>query len=129
AAILKVIPAEDESADHQLDALLFWDGDGAVRVLRHDRTRRALLLERVRPGSEAATVDEPEAIAAAIAVGTRIWRVPPRGHPFRSVADWVRRWLPPDDAHALVATARRTYERLDNTERTLLHADLHQHNI
>src|SRR5207248_10722587 len=46
-AILKVIPAEDDSADHQIDALLFWDGHGAVRVLRHDRQRRALLLERV----------------------------------------------------------------------------------
>ena len=53
-AILKIIPAEDDDADHIADALRFWDGDGAVRLLRHDPTWRALLVERAVPGTEAA---------------------------------------------------------------------------
>ena len=128
-AILKAIPPEDDSADQQVDALLFWNGDGAVRVLRHDRERRVLLLERVIPGTDAATASEDDAIGAAVAAGRRIWRSPPRAHPFRTAADWVRRWLPSDDAHPLVPLARRTFEGIQPRSDALLHADLHHHNI
>ena len=44
-------PGDDESAE-EADALALWDGDGAVRLLRHDRARRALLLERALPGHD-----------------------------------------------------------------------------
>src|SRR5207249_1779301 len=79
-AVLKVIPPEDEGGDHAADALAFWDGTGAVRLLRYDRARRALLLERIRPGTEASARAEDEALAAAIRVGRAIWRTPPRPH-------------------------------------------------
>ena len=49
-AVLKVTPPEDDESDEEADALALWDGDGAVRLLRRDRDRRALLLERARPG-------------------------------------------------------------------------------
>jgi streptomycin 6-kinase len=128
-AILKIVPSEADDADHIADALRFWDGDGAVRLLRHDPARRALLLERARPGTEAAEASEEEAIAAAVGVGTRIWRTPPTQHSFRSVHDWVRRWLPPDDAHPLVPVARQVFEAMDPRIDTLIHADFHHHNL
>ena len=49
-AVLKVTPPEDDESDEEADALALWDGDGAVRLLRRDRERRALLIERARPG-------------------------------------------------------------------------------
>ncbi|HEV8229320.1 MAG TPA: aminoglycoside phosphotransferase family protein [Candidatus Limnocylindria bacterium] len=128
-AILKVIPPEDDDSDHSADALRFWDGDGAVRLLRHDPARRALLLERARPGTEAAAESEDDAIAAAVDVGRRIWRRPPLGHPYRTTSDWVRRWLAPDDRHPLVPVARRLFETMDVRADTLVHADFHHHNL
>ena len=48
AAMLKVSIPEPES-EHEHIALRRWDGDGAVRLLRADPHRRALLLERQGP--------------------------------------------------------------------------------
>src|SRR6476659_6879236 len=72
-AVLKVTPAEDDEADEEPDALALWDGDGAVRLLRHDRGLRALLLERARPGTDISQLED-EATAIAIGVGRRLWR-------------------------------------------------------
>ena len=90
-AVLKVTPADDDEADEEADALELWDGDGAVRLLRRDRGRRALLLERARPGDDISGLPEDEATAIAVAVGTRLWR--PAAEPFRWIGDHVPRWL------------------------------------
>src|SRR6185436_8622576 len=37
-------------ADHEGDALRLWNGNGAVRLLDHDRDEHALLLEKCDPG-------------------------------------------------------------------------------
>jgi streptomycin 6-kinase len=128
-AILKVIPPEDESASQQADVLRFWAGDGAVRLLRHDPQRRALLLERLAPGTEAAAVSEDESIAAAIAAGRRIWRAAPPGVTYPSIRDDLARWLPEDATYELVPAARRAYATMTPRSDTVLHADLHHHNI
>ena len=67
-AVLKVTPAEDDEADEEPDALALWDGDGAVRLLRRDRERRAVLIERARPGNDISEIPEDEATAIAVAV-------------------------------------------------------------
>ena len=43
-------------AEHEADALRRWDGNGAVRLLDHDRERHALLLGAVRAGHAAGSV-------------------------------------------------------------------------
>jgi streptomycin 6-kinase len=50
-AVLKV-PFPDREAAGESEALRRWEGHGAIRVLRHDRETRALLLERCEPGGE-----------------------------------------------------------------------------
>ena len=45
-AVLKVRSPEDDESDEEADALELWAGDGAVRLLRRDPSRRALLIER-----------------------------------------------------------------------------------
>ncbi|HET8567965.1 MAG TPA: aminoglycoside phosphotransferase family protein [Candidatus Limnocylindria bacterium] len=128
-AILKVTPVEDDEADHEADALALWAGDGAVRLLRHDRARRAMLVERAVPGTEAAAVGEEEALAAALSVARRIWRPLPHGHPFRSLRGHVPRWIENAGEHELLRIARETFEKMDVRDGTLVHGDLHHHNV
>ena len=40
-AVLKVASADDDESNDEADALALWNGNGAVRLLRCDRTRRA----------------------------------------------------------------------------------------
>jgi streptomycin 6-kinase len=124
AAVLKVSRPHPES-DPEADALACWAGDGAVIVLEHDRERRALLLERLVPGTTAWEVDEDEATRAVAGVLRRLGIEPPRVHPFRSLADAAREWA--DDYPEL----RPAVEELlaDPTPQVLLHQDLHGGNV
>ncbi len=131
-AVLKVTPPEDDESDEEGDALELWAGEGAARLLRRDRPRRALLLERARPGDDIAGLPEDEATAIAVEVGLRLWR--PAGEPFRWIGDHVPRWL--DNAERanepgseLVPLARELYASLGVGRSTLVHGDFHHHNI
>ena len=68
-SVLKVTPPDDDESDQEADALELWDGDGAVRLLRCDRCRRAMLLERARPGTDISGLPEDDATAIAVEVG------------------------------------------------------------
>jgi streptomycin 6-kinase len=88
-AVLKVTPHEDPDADEGADALELWDGDGTVRLLRRDARRRAMLIERRRPGTDLSAVPEEQALAIAVDVGRRLWR--PASDPFPSPSTtWPR---------------------------------------
>ena len=76
---LKITPAEDDESDHEADALELWDGAGAVRLLRRDPARRALLMERADPGTDISALPDDEATTVAIELGGRLWR--PAGAP------------------------------------------------
>jgi streptomycin 6-kinase len=128
-AVLKVVPVEDDEADHEADALALLDGDGAVRLLRHDRGRRAILIERARPGDDASNLDEVEAIRVATAAAKRFWRPAARGHPFRWIGDHVPRWLDNAGDHYLVRQAKEIYATMHPSDATLVHGDFHHHNL
>jgi streptomycin 6-kinase len=121
-AVLKLTPGEDDESDEEADALALWDGDGAVRLLRHDRGRRTLLLERARPGDDIAALPEEEATAIAVDVARRLWR--PAAEPFRSIHEHLARWLRHAEPFAV-----ELYERLERRADTLVHGDFHHHNV
>lgn len=73
-AVIKIRSPEDDESLHEQDALACWAGDGAVRVLRADRARGALLLERACPGTDLSTLDDAAASAIAVEVAGRLWR-------------------------------------------------------
>lgn len=131
-AVLKVTPPEDDESDEEADALELWDGDGATRLIRRDRARRAILIERANPGSDISNLPDEEASAVAVDIGLRLWR--PARTPFRWIGDHVPRWLeavarsarPADD---LVKLARRAYASFQPRRSTLIHGDFHHHNI
>lgn len=91
-AVLKLNFPEPES-EHEADALAHWDGRGAVRLLDHDRERRALLVERCRPGAQLwQVVDEDAANLAAAGVLRTLRRPPDDGTAYRTLAAEARRW-------------------------------------
>ena len=129
-AVLKVTPPEDDESDEEAFALELWSGDGAVRILRHDPSRRALLMERLRPGTDLSVLDEERATAVAVDVGLRLWR--PATTPFRWIGDHVPGWLDrahPCPAQALRPLAWRIFGSLDVGRATLVHGDFHHHNL
>ena len=131
-AVLKVVSPHDEESIHEADALELWAGDGAVLLLRADSSRRGLLLERVWPGSDLAALANSPAAEIAVDVGTRLWR--PAGAPFQWIGHHVPRWLAdaqPESAAGprLQELARDRFDQLDLRSDTLVHGDLHHHNI
>jgi streptomycin 6-kinase len=125
--VLKVTPPEDDESDEEADALALWAGEGAVQLLRRDPARRALLVERARPGDDIAALGEEEATEIAVATGLLLWR--PAAEPFRWIGDHVPRWLDSAEGHELVPLARELYEALEVGRETLVHGDFHHHNI
>ncbi len=126
-AVLKVTPPEDDESDEEADALELWAGQGAVRLLRRDRSRRALLIEQARPGHDIAELNEDEATEIAVATGILLWRA--AAEPFRWIGDHVPRWLDSAEGHELVPLARKLYASLEVGRETLVHGDFHHHNI
>ncbi len=128
-AVLKLRPADDDESLEEADALELWNGDGAVRLLRHDRGRNALLVERAVPGSDLGGLPEDEATAIAVDVAWRLWR--PAAAPFRWIGDHVPGWLDEADVEnrELAALARTLYASLDVGRDTLVHGDFHHHNL
>lgn len=77
AAVLKVTWPHRE-ADGEGPALRAWGGDGAVRLLRRDVERGALLIERCRPGTElgAAPLPPTERLTLAAGLLRELWAAP-----------------------------------------------------
>jgi streptomycin 6-kinase len=124
-AVLKVTPPEDDESDEEAEALQLWAGNGAVRLLRRDRSRRALLIERA--GDDISNLAEEEATRIAVATGLKLWR--PAAEPFRWIGDHVPKWLDSAGGHELAPLARELYASLDVSRETLVHGDFHHHNI
>lgn len=131
-AVLKVVSPHDEESIHEADALELWAGNGAVRLLRVDRLRHALLLERAKPGTDLSVVADAPATEIAVDVASRLWR--PAAAPFQWIGDHVPRWLDqaqPESAagRRLLDLARASFGELNVRGDTLVHGDLHHHNI
>jgi streptomycin 6-kinase len=141
-AVLKLSFPEPES-EHEAAALACWGGRGAARLLAEDAGRRALLVERCMPGTQLWQIaDEAVANRFAAEVLRQLWRAPPEGHAFRSLAGEASRWasqLPrrfePDGSAAERGVVDRAVawigELLESEpdDVALLHQDLHGGNI
>jgi streptomycin 6-kinase len=130
-AVLKVTPSEDDDADHEGDALAFWNGRGAVRLFKRDVGRRALLIERCVPGHDASAIAEHEAIRVALDTGRELWRPVTRG-PFRRAGDEMARSLralEQRSLHPYVPIATKLFASMSPRHDVLVHGDFHHHNL
>jgi streptomycin 6-kinase len=138
SAALKVSYPDEESAS-ELPALQAWEGRGAVRVLCHDDSGYALLLEWLDPQRSLFSVPVAEGVDVLGALLRRLHaRTAPGSVP--RLADECVRWLdtvPRDwDAHCrdedrrLLDAALETFRDLGPAAGdTLLHRDLHYGNV
>jgi streptomycin 6-kinase len=88
-AVLKVAFDEDEESEHEHLALREWGGRGAVRLLRADPRRRAMLLERLHP-TDLTTVPDLEACDVVADLYPRLHL--PALPQLRTVTSYVERW-------------------------------------
>lgn len=125
--------ALDEAA-----GLRFWDGDGIVRLLRHDAASGALLLERCVPGSSLRKSPEDGQDAVIAGLLHRLWRDPTAPHPFRPLIAMLDAWTAEtlrDEAYwpdsGLVSEGLGLFRSLceSATSSVLLVTDLHAGNV
>lgn len=138
-AILKIGWPHRE-AEHEAEALLRWDGDGAIRLVEHDANSNAMLLERCVPGTHLSELEADDALDVLIGLLPRL-SVPAR-EPFTALADeaaWWRETLEADwerlgrpFSNRLLGVAMDALRELPPTapdESVLLHQDLHPDNV
>jgi streptomycin 6-kinase len=142
AAVLKLgVPRAELSSE--IAALGLFGDTACAGLLAADPAGGALLIERVEPGAQLATLvptDDDRTTSVAASLMRQLWRPLPPGHAFPSLASWfagLRRLrernqggtgpLPP----ALVARAEALLAELLATQPSplLLHGDLHHFNI
>jgi streptomycin 6-kinase len=138
--VIKINYPSHES-EHEAAALRHWGGEGAIRLLDDDVERRALLLERCRPGNT--LWEERERVATGVMgdVLTRLWDTPAPAGPFRSLMDAAGIWSEHlraayerakapfetsllDDALGFMATVQPAH-----SSDVVLHQDLHGGNV
>jgi streptomycin 6-kinase len=136
--VLKVNAPSHFEADHEADALVRWDGRGAVRVVARADEHRAFLIERCRPGTRLwdSGADEPSVVAELL---LRLWAEVPEPHPFTLAADQAPRWA--EEVQARYALGGRPFEQslvdlavdvfgsADPGATALVNQDLHGGNI
>jgi streptomycin 6-kinase len=123
---------------HELQALRFWDGDSAVRVLEADTDLNAMLLERCEPGTVLRAVPEPDQDVVIAGLLHRLWRSPAPPHPFRPLSVMIAYWADETVATApkwndpgLVHEGLRLFGELSrpSSDDVLLATDLHAGNV
>lgn len=142
AAVVKVGWPHRE-ARYEAEGLRLWAGAGAVKVLRSDPSRWAMLLERCDPGI---ALDESDltvtaAMEAAAGIARQLWSAPvPAGAPFERLGDVTGEWSElvrgrmarhrPAFDPGLVALGASLLETLpDGGRPVLLHGDFNPGNI
>ena len=137
-AVLKLNAPSHGEADREADALALWDGEGAARLLARDDGRRALLLERCRPGTKLRDtgIDEVHVVSELL---PRLQIVAGHGHRFTLLADEADRWagdVPRRYEEAgrpfegtLVDAALAVYRTVDRAATYLVNQDLHGGNV
>jgi streptomycin 6-kinase len=133
----------------EIEALRFFNGEGACRLLEHDEERGFLLLERLKPGkmlSELEDDDECTRIAADVMI--RLWRDIPNpaagdggssNDKFIKLSDWFDglKRIRPHFNGGTGPFPRKILERVEallpelfaDEDVKLLHGDFHHYNI
>jgi streptomycin 6-kinase len=136
--VLKLNAPSHFEADHEADALVRWDGRGAVRVVAQANEHRAFLVERCRPGTRLwdSGADEHSVVADVL---PRLWVEVTEPHPFRLAADEAGRWEQEASARYerggrpfeqdLVDLASDVFRTADAGATALVNQDLHGGNI
>ena len=107
-AVIKTEPDrfDDDEFLSGIDAMLLYGGRGMVRVLRVDRMRRIVLMERVVPGVPLWGETIERALEAAAFVMSKLRSPPPERHAFPNVRAFHLAWPSHDQLHGGPAARR-----------------------
>ena len=136
-AVLKIaLPLNNPEISGEAKFLQIKDGKGAVRLLKSDENRRAILLERLTPGKhlkEVCQTDKTKTVEIAIKIQREIIKKPPENSAFRRLEDWFKGF---DKAaktkfpREFIFKASEFYKELScSSNKFLIHGDLHHENI
>ena len=138
-AVLKIaLPLNEPEIFNEAQFLKMANGDGAVKLLKSDESRRAILLERLKPGEnlkEACRRNEERAVEIAVPIIRRLLKEPPPNSAFRRLDEWFDNFFEKAAATEFPSEfyhkAREFYEQLssDPKRKFLIHGDLHHENI
>jgi len=118
-AVLKLQHTHRED-EQEADALERWDGNGAIRLLRRDDDRHALLLERCEPGTPLSQgADDP--LGVLIGLLPRLWK---DATGFRTLVEEAAWWDLAGEVGVLARELAATQGEL-----VLVHQDLHGDNV
>ncbi|MBT0773454.1 hypothetical protein KIH74_31195 [Kineosporia sp. J2-2] len=119
----------DRWSRHEVRGLLAWEGNGAVRVLRHDPGSGAFLMEWLRPDTDLTGLPVAGALEVSARLLGRLHR--PAGPDFpravddhREQPDWTPRY-----ASRLRELSRILDDVLAGEPEYLLHGDFHYENV
>lgn len=141
--VLKISFPDNHQFVTELEALKFYNGDGAIKLLRKNRENNAMLLEKAEPGLRLREItNERKQITNASKVLKKLHRPIPAdyGYKFPTIAEWAKVFekhtktfsdeLDPVPSW-LFEKAKEIFEHYLNqeTEQVLLHGDLHSDNI
>jgi len=137
--VLKLNAPSHFEADHEAEALAWWNGTGAVRLVARDDERRAFVSERCRPGTQLWDVEREvqEAVVAGLLPTLRL--DVDRPHPFRLLADEADRWAEevPERyewggrpfERSLLDAALDVFRSVDRDAAAFVNQDLHGGNV
>lgn len=141
-AVLKLlVPREGDAATNEITVLRLADGNGCVRLLRHDHERGALLLERLGPSLHDLGVPIRHRHEILCDLARSVWRpapdcgLPTGAEKGRWLVDHITTsWEELDHpcseravAHALACVERRIAAH-DDERAVLVHGDVHEWN-
>jgi streptomycin 6-kinase len=123
----------DEESEHDAHALDRWNGVGAARLIDRDADFQAMLIERLRPGTQLWALPDDEATKIAAGVLEQLWV--PAVEPFRRLEDVAAQWA---EKLSRVGLAVQLIDPVidflkeagpTQHESVLLHQDLHGGNV
>ncbi len=125
----------------EIEALRFYNGEGAVRLIESDIDEGVMLLERVVPGDMLIEVEsEAESNRIAATVMKDLWKPVPAQHPIPSIDGWGRGFQRLRERSGrttgpfpqpITEKAERLFAQLcaSSAQPVVLHGDLHHFNI
>ncbi len=128
-----------EECRYEADALKRWNGVGAARLLAHNPTEHALLLEQCYPGESLVNNELVDKLSAVIGLLPRLWVS--ASEPFKSLSQEARDWQSSLDTSwksvgkpmnsGVVQMVNGYIDELVDTQtnQVLIHQDLHAGNI
>lgn len=90
-AVLKISFPQNSEFIYEMEALKFFSGEGAVKVLQEDRENQAMLLEKAEPGEGVRSISSEDMRIATVSAVLKKLHKPVTGetaHLFPSIIDW-----------------------------------------